>query len=198
MSLFQKLERLSWLFVVLSTSFFFLGISRIANAWQSELFGSNRLLEISGLANDATAFSLPLVFFVFLSLSLRWMLSLVYEGQASEGIVPDRAELREMLALAFLPMLLFSAFYYMNLLFCDASFQSLQDLKKHSFFFGLGFDDFRRLGWVCRLAVYGILVLLLHRRKGLAIGRAVLVTCLPSLILFGFQQLFSLLLERTV
>lgn len=191
LALFNKIEKYFWLFVVLSTSIFYLNVSILANDFQRQISDSNSFLEFLYSANNFVAFCIPLIAYIFFAITTKIMLFLVDLNM--EHNYEEKVKINEMLGYSFIPLLIFMIFYFFNLAFLDSNINSIDDLDKMSFVFNLTFSDFKILSYISWFLIYLVLMVQLVLNEKIEILKSILIVFLPSLILYGFKILFGYL-----
>lgn len=175
----------------MTTSFFYLNVSILANDFQRQISNSNNFLEFLYSANNFVAFCIPIIAYIFFALTTKIMLFIVDINMKYN--YEEKVNVNELLGYSFIPLLIFMIFYFFNLAIVDNNIESIEDLNKMNFVFNLTFNDFKILSYICWFLIYVILTLQLVLNEKMEILKSILIAFLPSLILYGFKVLFGYL-----
>ncbi|MGI9551741.1 MAG: hypothetical protein ACR2MT_11105 [Aurantibacter sp.] len=167
------------------TAVFYLIISQELNkliAVPEELDG---LVGILFSFNNIVAITVPILTFVFLLVTTKFMLSLI-----DMKFPKTKAyDLATVIGFCFLPILLHMILFSIGFFLLDESttIQSLEDFEALVFFNSLNLEDLNNLALMAWVLVYGLLAMALRRFLDIGLLKAIFLVATPTFFVYMFK-----------
>ncbi|NHE56406.1 hypothetical protein [Cyclobacterium plantarum] len=152
----------------------FYWISSRSYALQSGELESMELFRLFRGISNLIALFVPLMLFVFYMLTSGLMFSLLDEKINAQ-------KLAFVLSISFIPILL-NCLIYLLVLYGIEEGGTLSEMLQKPSFLGLGLSDMEELSYIFWLGFYLFFAILLWHEFDLGIGRAIAISCTPTLL----------------
>jgi hypothetical protein len=160
--------------LLLTVSILFYWISSCSYALQGGELEGMELFRLFRGISSLIAFFVPLVLVVFYRLTSALMFTLLDETFDSQRMV-------RCLSLSFIPIIL-NCLIYLIVLYDIPEGGTLNEMINHQSYIGFGLSDMEEVSYICWLGFYLFFAILTQHEFGMGYGKAVAVTCMPTLM----------------
>jgi hypothetical protein len=171
--------------LVFTLSILFYWISRRSYALQAGELESMELFRLFRGISNLIALFVPLMLFVFYILTSGLMFTLLDKKY-------DSPKLAFVLSISFIPIIL-NSLIYLIVLYDIKEGSNLSEILQQPSFIGLRLSDMEKVSYIFWLGFYIFFTILIWHEFEMGFGKAIAISCIPTLLVVSARWLISLL-----
>lgn len=172
--------------IVLLVSLQYLLLSISFNEITVKIVGNNPFISFFGTINDIVLFTFPILVFLFLVISIRFMLDILDIKHISPY------DTMTMVGFSNVPLLLGMIFYNISVLFfMKENPITMKDIENIHFIFNLQIKDYSFINKICWLLMYYMIIMCLFIKYKVPIIQSLTISIVPTLLFLLFSYMIK-------